>query len=52
MAIKIKSVPHLSGELAKEFNSNADTAMKKKGKVDFSKHIETASKILAKAKLK
>lgn len=51
MATKIKSVPRLTGKTADKFNKMADNALKNKGTLDFSKNIEIASKILAKAKI-
>lgn len=51
MATPIKVVPILTGDAAKRFNSNAEKTIAKKGFVNFNKEIETAKKILAKAKL-
>lgn len=51
MAIAIKSIPILKDELAKKFNESAQASLSKKGSVNFSAQVATASKILAKAKI-
>ncbi len=50
MAIAIKSVPVLNGEVADTFIARADANLKKKSTVDFSKYVSIATKILNKAK--
>ena len=51
MAIYIKSIPTLTGEVAEKFNKRAEEAERKRGSIDFSKQIESAKLILANAKL-
>lgn len=51
MAKPIKVVPILTGKAAERFDSTAEKTKAKKGSINFSKEIETAKKILAKAKL-
>lgn len=51
MAIYIKSIPTLKGEVAERFNERAAEAENKRGSIDFSKQIETARRILSDAKL-
>lgn len=51
MAILIRSIPVLKGKTAEDFDRKAELAYEKKGTVDFSKEVEIAKKILAKAKL-
>jgi hypothetical protein len=52
MAIAIKSIPVLTDEAAATFVAIADRNFsKKKASVDFSKQVEKANKILAKAKI-
>ncbi len=48
MAIPIKSIPELKGEVAKRFIGRANEAEKQKGTVDFSKQVEITNKILDK----
>jgi len=50
MAIAIKSVPVLEGNIAKSFIKKADANLSKKSTVDFSKEVAIANKILSKAK--
>ncbi len=52
MAIPIKSIPILKGEIAKTFIANADFNFTyKRGTIDFSKQTAIAKKILLKAKI-
>lgn len=51
MAIPIKVVPVLTGDAAKRFDQKATETVAKKGTINFSKELEIAKKILAKAKL-
>ena len=51
MAIYIKSIPTLKGEVAARFNQRAEQAEKNRGSVDFSCQVEKARQILAEAKL-
>ena len=50
MAIAIKSVPVLEGNIAKSFIIKADANLGKKFTIDFSKEVAIANKILSKAK--
>ena len=50
MAIAIKSVPVLTGSVAKRFNQRAANALKKKHTVDWSEQVKIARDILANAK--
>jgi len=50
MALTIKEIPTLKSQAARNFVSKADSAMAKKGSVDFSKQIASSKKILEKAK--
>jgi len=49
MAIAIKSVPVLKGDVAKSFIEKADANLGKKSTVDFSKQVAIAKQILSKA---
>lgn len=49
MAIAIKQIPVLKGKIASNFVKKADSNLKRKHSVDFSKETEDARKILAKA---
>lgn len=49
MAYYIKSIPTLTGDVALRFNENAAETETKRGSVDFTKQIEIARSILAKA---
>ena len=51
MAIAIKSVPVLTGAVAKRFNQRAANALKNKHTVDFSEQVKITEQILAKAKI-
>jgi len=51
MAIAIASVSVLKGEASDRFELQMQESERKRGSVDFSKSIETARQILAKAKL-
>jgi len=51
MALKIASVPVLSGPASTRFEKNMAESESRKGKVDFSKQIADARKILSKAKM-
>lgn len=51
MAISIASVPVLKGEASDRFEQQMKKSESGRGSVDFTKSIETARKILAKAKL-
>lgn len=48
MAMKIKIIPTLKDEVAQNFNRNADSAVRKKATVDFSKQVTSLRKILSK----
>lgn len=50
MAIAIASVPVLNGSASDRFEQQMQESESRRGTVDFSKSIETARKILAKAK--
>jgi len=50
MAIAIKSVPVLTGAVAKRFNQRAANALKNKHTVDWSEQMKSAQEILANAK--
>lgn len=52
MAIAIKSIPTLENETAQAFVKKADSAVKNRATVDFSKQVEIARAILKKANLK
>ncbi|MEQ8583079.1 MAG: hypothetical protein RIC30_10910 [Marinoscillum sp.] len=52
MAIAIKSIPTLENQAAQSFVKKAESSVQKRGTVDFSKQIKSASNILAKAQLK
>ena len=51
MALKIASVPVLSGSASTRFEKKMAESEAKRGKVDFSKQIADATKILSKSKL-
>lgn len=51
MALEIKAIPTLTGEEALRFEKEAERLTRAKKKIDFSKQIELAKKILTKAKL-
>ena len=51
MAIAIASVPVLKGAASDRFEQQRKESESRRGSVDFTKSIETARKILAKAKL-
>lgn len=51
MAIKIKTIPTLTGQAAIDFEKKAREAEKKRGSVDFTEQKKNAKVILAKAKL-
>lgn len=51
MALEIKSIPVLKGELASAFVAKADANLAKKHTVDFSAQFNSAKKILDKAQL-
>ena len=50
MAIAIASVPVLKGAASERFEQQMKESESRRGSVDFTKSIETARKILAKAK--
>lgn len=50
MAIAIASVPVLKGSASDRFEQQMQESESRRGSVDFSESIETARKILAKAK--
>jgi len=52
MAIAIKSIPVLQDKDAKRFIDAAQKASSKKATIDFSRQIESAKRILEKAKMK
>jgi|WetSurMetagenome_2_1015567.scaffolds.fasta_scaffold2090809_1 hypothetical protein len=52
MAIAIKSIPILCEDNAKKFVKTADKAYAMKASIDFSEQVESANKILEKAKMK
>ena len=52
MAIAIKSIPVLTREVAQQFVERAEKNYSQKASIDFSKQVNIANKILAKAKLK
>ncbi|MEQ9304936.1 MAG: hypothetical protein RJQ14_13590 [Marinoscillum sp.] len=52
MAIAIKSIPTLENKAAQSFVKKAESSLKKRGTVDFSKQVKSASNILAKAQIK
>lgn len=51
MAIYIKSIPTLKGDVAARFNRKAEQAELNRGSVDFTSQVEKARRILSKAKL-
>ena len=51
MALRIASVPVLTGSAADRLEEQLAKSEKKRGKTDFSKKIAEARKILSKAKL-
>ena len=51
MALELKSIPVLRGDVAKKFIEKAEANMSKKATVDFSKQAESARAILKKAKM-
>jgi len=51
MALAIASVPVLQGDAAERFEEQMCESEAHKGKINFTKQIETARKILSKAKL-
>ena len=51
MAITIKSIPTLKSKEAQRFVHNADSAVKQRATVDFSKQVKATHSILSKAKL-
>ena len=51
MAIAIKSTPILTDSAARKFEQNAKVNLQNKSTVDFTKQMEIAKKILAKAKI-
>lgn len=50
MAIAIKNIPTLKGEVASSFIEAADKAERKRATVNFEKQIQSARAILAKSK--
>jgi hypothetical protein len=52
MAIAIKTIPLLQQQAALAFEERANKNFTEKSKIDFSKEISIAKKILEKAKLK
>jgi hypothetical protein len=52
MATEIKTIPTLKGKEAKKFIEKAEKMLSAKHTVDFTKEVEQASKILAKANIK
>ena len=52
MAIEIRIIPILEDKIAKKFVEKANDAYAMKATIDFSKEIESAKKILEKAKMK
>ena len=51
MALEIKTIPVLKGDVAKAFIEKAEANMSKKATVDFRKQAESARAILKKAKM-
>lgn len=51
MAIAIKNIPTLRGEIALDFVRKADIAVKERSSIDFSKNVAIAHSILQKAKI-
>lgn len=51
MALKIRSIPVLTGKVASDFIKKADEAYKNRNTVDFSKEMEVMKRILKKANL-
>ena len=49
MAIAIKNIPILTDKSARKFVKNADNAANSRGTVDFTKQLQIAQDILAKA---
>jgi hypothetical protein len=52
MAIAIKSIPVLKHRTAKSFVKKANDSLSRRASVDFSKQLESAKRILEKAKTK
>lgn len=52
MALKIQTVPILTGKSAERFEEKARIAESQKGTIDLSKEIEICKKILEKSKIK
>ena len=52
MALAIKSIPVLSGEVAMDFVRKAELSLKKKNKKDFSVEMSASLKILKNSNLK
>lgn len=52
MAIAIKSIPVLKQRTAKSFVKKANDSLSRRASVDFSKQLESAKRILEKAKMK
>lgn len=51
MAIDIKTIPVLHGEAAERFVEAAETALEKRGTIDFSKQVAKAREILKRSNL-
>ena len=51
MAMEIKTIPVLNSKAAARFVKAADEALKKRGSIDFSKHVAKARSILNRSKL-
>jgi len=51
MAIYIKSIPTLTGDVAERFNEQAEKAEDMRGSIDFSQQVEIARRILQEARL-
>lgn len=51
MAIYVKPIPTLTGEIARHFNKMARENETNRGSIDFSKQVETAKRILEKSDL-
>jgi len=52
MAITIKSIPVLKQRVARSFVDKAEASLSQRATIDFSKQIESAKRILEKAKMK
>lgn len=51
MALRIATVPVLTGEASDRFDENMERAENMRGQIDFSRQIAEAREILSKAKL-